>query len=493
MIDPRTPILVGVGQVDHGGDDAPEPVELLARAADAAVVDTGSQRIRAALQSVQVVRIVSWRYRNPAALVAQRIGSTPRHTVATTHGGQTPQALVNRAAEAILAGQLDVVLIGGAESFRTRRAYAARGQRPPWSTEPEGTAPSETVGTELTMVNETEQGLGLRDPIQAYPLFEDALRVRHGRTPAEQRDLAARLWSRFSAVAATNPHAAIRRSFTAEEIATPSATNRMIGFPYTKLLNSNSNVNQAAAVVMCSVRAAQDLGIASDRWVFLHGGAEANEIPFLSNRADLGESVAIRVAGRALFRALGIDGEDIAHLDLYSCFPSAVEVGAEALGIPIDRQLTVTGGLTFAGGPWNNYVSHSLATMVDTLRHDPGVLGMCTANGGLLSKHALGVYSTTPPSRPVRVLRPQAEVDRSPRRALAEGYTGPATIEARTVMFGRDGSPERAFAACLVNGSARAWAASSAPDVLEAVLAEDRPTSEIVIGKGAELRLSSAT
>ena len=42
-----------------------------------------------------------------------------------------------------------------------------------------------------------------------------------------------------------------------------------------------------------------------------------------------------------------------------------------------ERDLTVTGGMTFAGGPWNNYVTHGVATMVGVLREDPGDLGLC--------------------------------------------------------------------------------------------------------------------
>jgi acetyl-CoA C-acetyltransferase len=483
----RTPVIVGVGQVNVGGDDAPEPLELLRRAAEAALVDTGSAAIRRVIRSVQVVRIVSWRYRAPASSLAERLGVNPTHALVTTHGGQSPQSLVNHTAELIQSGQLHAAIIGGAESFRTRQAYRKRGELPPWPTPPHDLAPDQVFGQELGMVSEFEEQVGLRDPVHAYPLFEDALRAEHGHTVSQQRDLAAGLWSRFSAVATTNRFAAVPRFFEPEEIATPTPSNRLIGSPYTKLMNSNSSVNQAAALIVCSVEAAREAGISPDRWIYFHGGAEASEVQYLSNRLHLGESVALRVAGRALFRALHADVDDIEHLDLYSCFPSAVQVGARALDISLDRTLSVTGGLTFAGGPWNNYVSHSIAAMTERLRQEPEALGLCTANGGMLSKHALAVYSARPPARPPVVLRPQRDVDRLPRRAVITDFTGQAVVEARTVLYQRDGSPRKVLAACLIDDTARTWAASKSPDVLEYFLSQESSVGQVTIGEGGAI------
>jgi acetyl-CoA C-acetyltransferase len=481
-LDRRLPVLVGVGQVLVEGNDAPEPVELLARAAEAAIDDAQVPAIRGSIQAIEVVRIISWRYRDAGALLARRIGAHQLRTTTTANGGQMPQALVNRAAERILRGELDVVLIGGAESYRTRRAYRARGELPPWTPDPDDAAPTETFGSPLEMTSELEQHMGIRDPIQAYPLFEDAVRRHLGRSESEHRRRVAELWSRFSEVAVTNPYAALPRHYRADAIATPSTTNRMVGFPYTKLLNSNASTNQAAALLLCSAGTAHDLGVSRDRWVYFHGGAEANEVPFMSNRRHLYESVAIRAAGDALLSALGISSDDLDHVDLYSCFPSAVEVSAEALGIGLDRQLSVTGGLTFAGGPWNNYVTHSLATMAGVLREAPGTRGLCTANGGVLSKHAMGVYSTSPPARPVVVHRPQSAIDLVPRRAVVLGDHRMATVEAATVLHDADGHPERAFIACLVDGGARTWATSTDHDILQSLVSEDHPPATIAIG-----------
>ena len=473
-LDRRQPVLVGTGQVNHSGGDAPEPVDLLVEAARRAAADVGrgAARLLDQIQSVRVVQLLSRRYPDPGALVAERLGLGAIHTVYTTGGGQTPQALLDRAAAEIQAGQFDVILLGGAESWKTRNRYRARGEAVPWSVQPDDVRPTETFGESLDMVSEHERAIGFTDPVQAYPMFETALRAKHGRTIAEQQALASGLWSRFSAVAATNPNAAIRTGYTPEEIATSGPANRMIGFPYPKLMNSNSSVDQAGALLLCSVDRARALGIPPERWVFLHGAAEANDVYHLSNRWDLASSPAIHAAGAAALDLAGVTIDDVAHVDLYSCFPSAVQIAAAELGLGLDRQLTVTGGLTFAGGPWNEYVMHSIATMADVLRTDPDSLGLVSANGGFLTKHAVGVYGCRPPAQGSRVTNVQAQVDQLPRREAAPDHRGPASVETYTVMHDKDGKPERAFVACLLDDGRRTIATSDDPDRLTILLTD---------------------
>ncbi|MDQ6696344.1 MAG: hypothetical protein M3Z46_02660, partial [Actinomycetota bacterium] len=267
----------------------------------------------------------------------------------------------------------------------------------------------------------------------------------------------------------------IQHAYSADEIATPTPDNRMIGFPYTKRMNSNNAVEQSAAVIMCSVERARALGVAPDRWVFPWAGSDAHDAQFLSNRRDFHSSPAIRAAGRAALRLAEVGVDDLAHVDLYSCFPSAVQIGAAELGLALDRPLTVTGGLSFAGGPWNNYVMHSIATMVERLRSDAGAVGLVTANGGYVTKHAFGVYSTTPPRTAGRFqwTSPQGEVDAAPTRQVADDWSGPVTVETGTVMHSRDGEPENGLLALLLDDGRRAWGSTQDPDALKLMMTDD--------------------
>jgi len=483
-IDPRTPVLVGAGQLLQrvAPEEALEPVDMIAEAARRAADDAGAPGLLQHVDSVRVVSLLSWRYVNAAALIAERVGASPAETALTTMGGNSPQTLVNKTARAIAAGERDVVLIGGAEAWRTRMAHRKADTKPDWTTEPEGTPAPVVLGEELAMTHPAEAARGIVMPVQIYPIFENALRAAAGRTVDEHLDYISELWARFSAVAATNPNAWIRDAKTAEEIRTPSPNNRMVGFPYTKSMNSNNDVDQAATLLLCSVEAAQRYGVPEDRWVFPLAGTDAHDTMYVSNRENLHSSPAIRVAGKRVFELAGIGIDDVKHVDLYSCFPSAVQIGATELGLSHDRQLTVTGGLTFAGGPWNNYVTHSIATMADVLRNDPGTIGLCSANGGYTTKHAMGLYSTTPPSDGFRAEDVQDEVDRltSPRE-FAEEYEGPVTIESYTVMHERDGSMQNAIVPCLTPDGSRTWAASTDPDLMKAM------TSDDLVGRAATI------
>ena len=490
-IDPRTPVIIGVGQLNHRvdqGADPLEPVDLMAEAVRRAVADTGATGVVDAVDTIRVVALISWRYRDPGALVAERIGATGARTAVSTMGGNSPQALVNRTALDIAAGRADVVVITGAEAWRTRRAARAAGGEPPWTVQDESVPPAEVIGADLAMSHPAEVARGITMPVQVYPMFDIALRAAAGRSPAEHLERISSLWSRFSEVASRNPHAWIRDARTPEEIRTPGPTNRMIGYPYPKLMNSNESVEQSAALILTSVERARALGVPTDRWVFPLAGTDTAE-PFVSLRHELHRSPAMRVGGRRVLELAGVGVDDLAHIDLYSCFPSAVQIGAAELGLDLERQLTVTGGLTFAGGPWNDYVTHSIATMVEILRADPGTVGLCTANGGLISKHAFGVYSTDAPTEGFRHDAPQAEVDAAPGREVVEHHEGPAAIETYTVIHGRDGAPERAFAACLLADGRRAWATSTDDALMAAMETDEMCGTAVDIDATGEMRV----
>jgi acetyl-CoA C-acetyltransferase len=482
-LDPRTPVIIGGGQVNQrtaDGDPAREPVDLIVEAARRASTDAGTKNghLLEAVDAVRIVSLLSWRYRDPGALVAERIGAAPRHTAVTTPGGNSPQSLVNRTALDIAAGRNDVVLIGGAEAWRTRMTFRATGDRPAWTTQDDSVREAEVIGDEFTMTHPAEMNRGIIMPVQVYPIFEQALRAAAGRSLDDHLVRISELWSRFSDVAATNPNAWSQTSYTPEEIRTPGPDNRWIGFPYPKLMNSNNSVEQGAALLMSSAEAAERAGVPRERWVFPHSGADAHDTDAMSHRGDLHSSPGIRAVGRQVLDMAGIGADDLAHVDLYSCFPSAVQIAAAEIGLPDDdptRPLTVTGGLTFAGGPWNNYVTHAIATMVGVLRDDPGSFGLCSANGGFVTKHAIGVYSTEPPADGFKWSNAQDEADRltNQREAAPEDYDGDVTIEAWTVMHSREGEPENGIAAALLPDGRRTWGTTQDADVLKAMTVEE--------------------
>ncbi|HOB48690.1 MAG TPA: acetyl-CoA acetyltransferase [Mycobacterium sp.] len=469
-LDPRTPVLVGVGQVNQR-EESPgtEPVDLMAAAAR----EAADPRVLAAVDSIRVVNLLSWRYRDPGLLLAARVGAAEAATQYSGIGGNTPQSLLNQACVDIQQGRADVVMLAGGETWRTRMRLRAKGIRPEWTRQDESVPVPPGAGADVPMAGPGEDLIGLDRPSFVYPLFEQALRIAAGESIEDHRRRVGELWAGFSAVAAQNPHAWVREQMSGEQIARPSADNRMISWPYPKLMNSNNMVDQAAVVMLCSVEKAEHLQIPRDTWVFPHAGTESHDTYLIGERRELHRCPAIRIAGRRVLELAGVGVDDLDFVDLYSCFPSAVQVAAHELGIAPDRTLTVTGGLTFAGGPWNNYVMHSIATMAEVLRRNPGTRGLITANGGYLTKHSFGVYSTTPPSRPFRREDVQAEVDREPTRTTLVEWEGTGSVESWTVPFDRDGKPEKAFVAVRTPAGERVLAVVADADAASAAVAED--------------------
>ena len=470
-LDPRTPVLIGCGQSLQRPDDpraasfdtAADPAGLMVEAIRLAAADAGLSKIPD-VDALRVVALLSWRYDNPAWFVAQDLGITARQYGISANGGNTPQTLVNSAALDIQSGRADIIILTGGEASRTKQRAKKAGHTLAWRKSDSSTPAAELISEDLSMAGEHELARRIVMPVQVYPMFETAIRARAGRSVADQQVFISELWSRFSKVAAKNPNAWSQRELSAEEIRTPSASNRMIGFPYPKFMNSNNDVDMGAALIVCSAAKAEALGVPRDRWVFIHSGSDCHEHQYISNRWTFAETPAIQLGGKRALELAGTSIDEIDIVDLYSCFPSAVQLGAQSLGLDINAQLTRTGGLPFAGGPWNNYVMHAIATVMNDLRQRPGSKGLVWANGGYTTKHAFGVYSTEPPATPFRHAYPQDEIDAMPRRDVAgvDAAAGQrATLEAYSVMHGRDGEPEMIHAACLLADGRRAWGEST--------------------------------
>ncbi|MEL7155212.1 MAG: acetyl-CoA acetyltransferase [Actinomycetota bacterium] len=456
-IDPRTPVIVGVAQVKQRPDDLSEAVEaaaLMEQVVRAAADDAGAPGLLAGLQYVGVVQ-GAWSYTDPARLVADALGATDATTAISANGGNTPQSFVNGLSARIAAGELDRAAIVGAETIWSRRRKKRAGMEVARTTQTDAT-PDEQFGDDVPMTTEFEMARGMEMPVNFYPMFDSAIRAARGETIDEHRDRLAELWARFNEVAVANPYSWFQTPMTAEEIRNPSPSNRMVGFPYTKSMNSNWDLDQGAAVILCSAEAAEAAGVDRSRWVFPWAGTDAHDTYAVSARRDLHSSPAIEAAGRRVFELAGVGADDVAHIDLYSCFPSAVQVGAAELGFGEDRQLTQTGGLTFAGGPLNNYVTHSIAAMVEVLRNDAGSVGLVSANGGFLTKHAIGLYATEPGPNPYRTEDVQETVDQVPSTPVEEDHAGPVTVEAYTVMHDADGA-QAGLCALRTPGGGRTW------------------------------------
>ena len=443
---PNHPVIVGVAQLTNrlkSLDQAIEPSEMMAGVARAAAADAGNPDLLTKIDSVQVVNMLSWSYADLPGLLAQKIGASPAHKLYSAIGGDTPQRLVNETSQAIVEGRTRLALITGAEVMATRSLAHKQSAKLAW----ERGTPIEVTGDTRNGFTDVEARHGAVLPTRVYPLFENAIRAHLGHSIEEHQRYVGELCARFTQAAAANPYAWFPEARTAEEITAVTPNNRWVGFPYPKLMNSIIEVDQAAALILTGSDTARELGIPEDRWVYIRGAGEANEKWFVSDRVNYHSSPAIKAATSRALTMAGLAADDIDFFDLYSCFPAAVQYGLGALGIATTdlRPLTVTGGLPYAGGPGNNYVTHSIAATVDRVRRAPEQRALVTGLGWFATKHSAGVYSGRPPTgdwRRTDSAADQAIVDADASPPFVPEAAGDATIETYTVAFGRDGEPE---------------------------------------------------
>jgi len=466
------PVITGVGQFVQRLDDplqADEPLEMMIAALKKAGEDSGAPRLLQRADSIYVLRGLS-NYGDPGREIARTLGASPTETVGTPIGGNYAQSCVIDAARRIRSSQCKVVLIAGAENGRSRMQAERRGFEL-GLTEVPG-EPSRKLGDDKPMVHEAERARGVVTASVMYAIIESTIRFARGESIQSHIERISGLWAGFNAVARRNPHAWIRKPFSAQEIGQASPGNPMVSFPYTRLMNANPRVDMAAGLVLCSLRTAREAGVPEDRMVFLHAAAEANDSRFASTRGDFHSSPAMRLCGKRVLELAGKTIEEIDYLDLYSCFPSAVQVAATELGIPEDRDLTVTGGLTFGGGPFNSYVLHAIARMVEVLRADRGSTGLVSGNGAWLAKHAFGIYSTEIPRNGFHYENPQEQVDAFPLREAVIDWEGAVTVEGYTVAY-EAGEPKTGYASCLLDNGSRTWGVAEDPSVLQAMVSEE--------------------
>ena len=488
-LDPRTPVLVGCAQITQRADDlddALDPLDLMEAAARDAATDAGATDLLRRIDSIRIPHGV-WRFGNAAHLLAQRLGCEGCETGLGPVSGATVQIMLSRGAEDIRDGRRDVVLLasGEAEHWK-RRARGAGKALPPWTAfgawDPhdgsDGTpAPDQRFGGDGDQTQWWERKYRAQ-AMQGFALYENEMRHRRGESLTDHRARIASLWAGFAAVAADNPHAWIRSAPDAEEIATPTAANRMVGYPYTKLMVANMVVDQGAALLMCSVETARALGIREERFVYPHASAEATRTHEISQRPDLASQPAIGLVGRKAFELANTEAGAIDNVDLYSCFPAAVQMAAHELGYSLDRELTVTGGLTFSGGPLNSYVMHSIAGTMRRLR-ERGAAGrretaLVSSIGGFIAKHAVAIYGLDPAASPgFRHARVDAEAGTLPRREFHEDFAGDGRVETFAVMPGKDGAQDHLLLSCGVDDGARAWGLCRDPDIVGSVHREE--------------------
>jgi acetyl-CoA C-acetyltransferase len=493
-VDPRTPVVVGVGQAAERIDDpyyrAMSAVELAAAGARAALEDCRADiaKVAASIDTVAGVRqfeisgpakAVLGKANNYPRSVANRIDADPARAILEVVGGQGPQKLINELAGEIAAGRSEVALVFGSDATSTNRYFANAENKPDFSEHIDGQLEDRGHGIE-GLISRYTVIHGLVDAPTQYALLENARRAGTGLSPADYLRRMGELFAPFTEVAAGNPFAAAPVERSVEELITITDSNRMISEPYPRLLVARDQVNQGAAALLMSVGAAHRFGVPEENWVYLAGHADLAEQRLLG-RPDLGHAPSAVLAVREALALAGIGIDDVATFDLYSCFAVPVFNICDGLGIAPDdpRGLTLTGGLPFFGGAGNNYSMHAVAETVAATRTSPGQYGLVGANGGILSKYSVGLYTTTPtPWKADRSAQLQAQIDARPLEAVTEDAEGRGTVETYTVR--RDNGRLTGIIIGRLDADHSRFLATTEDDDLIALLTEGEPLQEAV-------------
>ncbi|MDI6629027.1 MAG: acetyl-CoA acetyltransferase [Rhodococcus sp. (in: high G+C Gram-positive bacteria)] len=452
----RVPVIVGVGDLKFTGDgtaqSAIEPLDLVLRAVNAAIEDTGAPGLSAQLDAIHAVRTTSWNYADLPALVAERLGVTLTSSSSSTIGGHHPAHLLDQVGRDIAEGRTTAALVVGGEAQASVRALTKAGVDPGesgWTTAPGGPpsfSPEDLGSAEM-------QRAGILAPVQIYPLFENARAHSRGLNPDQGLRESADMYSRFSAIAAEHPVAWSPVARTPEDIGTVSSSNRSVSDCYPLSMNAMPFVDQAAAVMVCSLATAREAGVAEDRIVYLWGGAGAVDNPDVLARPVFDDAPALRAAVRRALSRAEVASEDLAFIDAYSCFPIVPNLLADELGLAEGATPTVLGGHSFFGGPLSSYSLHAIAESTRLLRKNSGV-ALVHANGGYLTYQHVVLLSTRA-HRDGYIGDPeQVTVSGTPARVV-HGYSGTATIETATVTYDRSGLPEQAFVVAATDDGAR--------------------------------------
>jgi acetyl-CoA C-acetyltransferase len=461
----RIPVIVGAGEITDRPADLKsglEPLALLEQALQRAEQDSGA-KLLGEIQSLDVVNFLSWRYRDPEIRLSERLGIKPKHAYYGPVGGESPVRYLHEAAQRIARGECSVAAVCGAEAQSTATKAERAGVELPWTPfahdvpEPKrGAAFQKPIAVKL----------GVFRPVTVYPFYEAATSAHWGQTPREAMAESGRLWSSYSDVASQNPNAWLKRRFTSDEITNPTSDNRLIAWPYTKLMVANPMVNMGAALLMTSLAKAQAAGISEGRLIYVWGGASAEEQRDYLIRDQFFQSHPQNAVLGAVMDLVDDDGKAFDAIELYSCFPCVPKMARRTLGLGPDVQPTVTGGLTFFGAPLNTYMTHAACAMVRKLR-DGANLGLLYGQGGFVTKHHALVLSRNAPNAPLaQDTSVQAEADRH-RGVVPEFVTdadGKGLVESFTVIYGRDNAAEHGVVMLRTSANARALARVPAGD-----------------------------
>ena len=456
---PTTHSVVVAGtaaRTDRGGVDALDTVDAMVEVVRMAAADAEAPGLLDQADAILVPR-GSWTHPNPGAEVAAAIGS-PNATTVASELGVLQTTLVREAVAGVVDGRWRCAIVVGCEVRDRQRARRQAGLDDP--PDPEGSTPDVVIAPEAIPISRREIDLRLVEAVQHYAMIEVAMGAADGLDIEAQVARIDAEWRAMADIAEANDHAWTRDGPAQLDA---DGWGRPLAWPYRSRHVTQWNVNQAAAVIISRPDVATACGSRPSRWLGIEAIIESDDIVPLTERADVAGCVGFDVIADELRSLTGTASRQ--WVELYSCFPVAVRAQVRSLGL--DVAPSITGGMTFGGGPYNNFVLQSFAAVAERVRETQRG-GLVTAVSGMLTKQ--GAITLVPAAvAPALVDVTERVAERNLRRPDRDPVTGSATVVSATVATARDGS-ERAVL-ILDQGDARTLVAVVDPHVFERIRA----------------------
>jgi acetyl-CoA C-acetyltransferase len=388
------PVVVGLGSLQQTGNfkDLDEALILMEQVTQTAIEDTTNHNISKYIDEVQVPKGY-WKYRDPGRWIAERNNFSGAET-SVTKIGVLQQNLINSACKKIISGKIRASLIVGGEARYKKIRALIEGK--------------EYIETELTLnpdhyvkakddlyIKQEEEHLGLM-AVGYYAILESALRAKKKLSIDEHKKYLGKMYSRFSKIAAKNTDGWSQKDLDWEDVANVTQKNTLQALPYNKFHCTSWNVNQASAMIICSEEIADELNIPQSKRVYPLASSETNHMIAAIQRPNLIKPIGLQLAAEYILEICDQNNIKPNTFELYSCFPVAVQMFAEALQLKNNENFTVTGGMSFAGGPLNSYMIQSTVKMLANIRNVPSTVGLITGVSGMMTKQAFALWANDP-------------------------------------------------------------------------------------------------
>jgi acetyl-CoA C-acetyltransferase len=388
------PVVIGINSLQQTGNfnDLDEALVLMELVTQNALLDSTNPDIAKYIDEVQVPKGF-WKYRDPGRWIAERNGFSAAKT-SVTKIGVLQQNLINSACDKIISGEIRASLIVGGEA-RYKKIRALIEDKEFFETDLSINPDYYVKAKDDLHIKEEEDHLGLM-AVGYYAILESALRSKKNLNINQHKQYLGKMYSEFSKIAAANPDGWSQKEFSWQDIALANKKNTLQALPYNKLHCTSWNVNQASAMILCSEELADTLNVPDSKRVYPLASSETNHMIAAIQRPNLIEPIGLKLAAEYILNICKQNNIKPNTYELYSCFPIAVQMFAEALGLGADKKLTVTGGMSFAGGPLNNYMIHSTVKMIDEIRQNFEKIGLVTGVSGMMTKQAFALWAKEP-------------------------------------------------------------------------------------------------